>query len=228
MWRFSRINRVHWHWRHPRPPPTNLGLSSCSSCSWQGSPLQIRSLRVFHPGHKPAYLRAKPRLPHFTALGCIKHDFAHASLLFLVLSCSAYSSIQKQYVPPKRPGSSELWGWQETAVRTSNRRRYNCLTPTAASRYTHSGNNISRVAQTHSDTKHFRHKLQLLPLVPILSHINSVHTTPSYLSKTNFNIIQSPTAEHTRYNVHGETVFSVRNNTQLLLSAAQAVTEVTS
>jgi hypothetical protein len=31
------------------------------------------------------------------------------------------------------------------------------------------------------------------PLVPILSQINPVHTTPSYLSKINFNIVHPPT-----------------------------------
>jgi hypothetical protein len=30
------------------------------------------------------------------------------------------------------------------------------------------------------------------PLVPILSQINPVHTTPSYLSKIHFNIIYPP------------------------------------
>jgi hypothetical protein len=32
------------------------------------------------------------------------------------------------------------------------------------------------------------------PLVPILSQINPVHTTPSYLSKIHFNIVHSPTS----------------------------------
>jgi hypothetical protein len=32
------------------------------------------------------------------------------------------------------------------------------------------------------------------PLVPILSQINPVHTTPSYLSKIHFNIIHPPTS----------------------------------
>jgi hypothetical protein len=34
------------------------------------------------------------------------------------------------------------------------------------------------------------------PLVPILSQINSVHTTPSYLSKIHFNIIVLPTSRY--------------------------------
>jgi hypothetical protein len=32
------------------------------------------------------------------------------------------------------------------------------------------------------------------PLVPILSHTNSVHTIPSYLSKIHFNILHPPTS----------------------------------
>jgi hypothetical protein len=32
------------------------------------------------------------------------------------------------------------------------------------------------------------------PLVPILSQINPIHTTPSYLSKIHFNIVHSPTS----------------------------------
>jgi hypothetical protein len=32
------------------------------------------------------------------------------------------------------------------------------------------------------------------PLVPIPSEINPVHTTPSYLSKIQFNIIHTPTS----------------------------------
>jgi hypothetical protein len=32
------------------------------------------------------------------------------------------------------------------------------------------------------------------PLVPILSQINSVYTTPSYLSNIHFNIIHPPTS----------------------------------
>jgi hypothetical protein len=33
------------------------------------------------------------------------------------------------------------------------------------------------------------------PLVPVLSQINRIHTTPSYLSKVHFNIIYPPTYE---------------------------------
>jgi hypothetical protein len=32
------------------------------------------------------------------------------------------------------------------------------------------------------------------PLVPILSHINPIHTIPSYLSKIHFNIVHPPTS----------------------------------
>jgi hypothetical protein len=32
------------------------------------------------------------------------------------------------------------------------------------------------------------------PLFPILSHIDSVHTTPFYLSKIHFNIVHPPTS----------------------------------
>jgi hypothetical protein len=40
---------------------------------------------------------------------------------------------------------------------------------------------------------HYRiHKIP--PLAPILNQINSVHTTPSCLSKINFNIIHPPTS----------------------------------
>jgi hypothetical protein len=39
---------------------------------------------------------------------------------------------------------------------------------------------------------HYRvHKIH--PLAPILSHTNSIHTTPSYLSKIYFNIIHPHT-----------------------------------
>jgi hypothetical protein len=37
------------------------------------------------------------------------------------------------------------------------------------------------------------------PLVPILSHISLVHTTPSYLSKIHFNIIHPPTSWYKQY-----------------------------
>jgi hypothetical protein len=38
------------------------------------------------------------------------------------------------------------------------------------------------------------HFLKIPPLVPILSQINPVHTTPSYLSKIHYNIIHPPTS----------------------------------
>jgi hypothetical protein len=40
-----------------------------------------------------------------------------------------------------------------------------------------------------------------LPLVPILSQINPIHTIPSYLSKIHFNIVHPPTSRSSQWSL---------------------------
>jgi hypothetical protein len=126
MWWFPGINRcIDIDGTHAPPPHTAVSATgysptisvstpaSCCNYSWRDSPL-VLSPSIFHPVHKLAYLRAKPRY-RFLCSPWLSHsllDWSASATIFQMrfdnlLSCFSWFHAQFIIFAPEATRSSE-------------------------------------------------------------------------------------------------------------------------